>query len=172
MTKKRQKRITFFIQIVLGTIFLSLGIFGFTYMADVKKDGESSVSWSSTSGKVIKRTLRHRSNSRSTSLGTPYYIIEYTYAVNKVQYTGERIRFDKDAVSSAAAGNRQVGDAVDVYYAPEDPQKSALVKGYHGGRDDNIWFWFSIGFTVMGGVSIALGVKGMLFGAVDSESKE
>ena len=157
-------------QIGMGVMFLACALLVHTRMANAKKYGESSVSWPSTDGQVIERELRHSASSGgSMNSGTPYHIIKYTYLVDGTQHTGKRIRFDKDAVSSAAAGNRQKGDVLNVYYDPQHPKSSILVTGYHGGQDDRTMLWFYIGFAAMGVMGCAGGIKGIVFGSFESD---
>jgi hypothetical protein len=115
---------------VIG-LFLGLVIFRSTYR-DIRlwQAARSSQHWAVTTGDVL--TSKTEVNRR---LRKP--IIEYTYLVNGVRFTGNRVMFDTDGLytwheAETVIDHYAPSKPVSVYYDPDNPQESALERRHRG----------------------------------------
>ena len=109
------------------------------------QDGFASRSWPSTQGTVMEARLEQvRSTGGTTSEKTIAHFF-YEYSVNGEQYSSSRLNFfsiSGDPVT--AAKNHEPGQAVIVYYDPDNPDKSVLEPGLPG-----IFVWLAFGFGLL-----------------------
>lgn len=129
----------------VGGIATLIGLAGVTMTAwNIKQDRESE-SWPQVTGDItISRIGSSTSRSspgganKSSTSDTDYSVeIRYNYEVEGQAYKGYRLRFgsnDHDRRSDAQKEQRQFpeGKKVSVYYHPEKPGRSVLVRGTQG----------------------------------------
>ena len=161
------KKSSIIIPLVMGTLFLALGVGLFFYFDQCKELGKASTNWDSTSGVVTERFTRTakrntHGDSFSRNNQTTYYNIQYVYYVNGKKHTGDRIRIGSN--NDCSSGDRQVGNKVTVHYDQKSPNNSVLIKGY-AGENEQVWFWFRIAFLSMGIIGISRGLMVMLLGS-------
>jgi hypothetical protein len=117
--------------LVLGLIFLAIGVQSMVYGAHIIQDARASLSWPTVRGQVTESTV-----STDDSDGFIEYraSVTYEYAANGRQYVGGRISFldesfpDPEPARDEAA-QYPVGASVNVYYNPEDPSSAVLEPG-------------------------------------------
>ncbi len=129
----------------VGGIATLIGLAGVTMTAwNIKQDRESE-SWPQVTGEItISRIGSSTTRSspgganKSSASDTDYSVeIRYNYEVEGQAYKGHRLRFgsnDHDRRSDAQKEQRQFpkGEKVSVYYHPEKPGRSVLVRGTQG----------------------------------------
>jgi hypothetical protein len=164
--KKPNKRVAAAISIIMGLVLGAAGLGFLSFQHRVKTDGIASPNWPSTAGVVTERQLR---NSGADSKSASYYAISYEYYVDATPYTGERVHFGGG--NDWAGGKGEVGDSVVVYYDPNIPAKCVLVTGYQGEKTERIWFWFSVGFMLMGGLGLTRGLLSLLIPSRETVKK-
>lgn len=84
--------------------------------------GIASTSWPSVAGTITRSELYTSFEDQSTS---PY--VTYVFTVSDRQYTGGRVSF---GFSSRVLERYHVGQTVQVYYSPENPERSVLEPGF------------------------------------------
>jgi hypothetical protein len=146
---KPSKKVGIVISITMGLAFLLIGFWLLSNQENVKADGIASRNWPSTKGVVSEIFFRER------DLPT----INYTYSVKGVEYTGDRITFGSNNDWSSSG---DVGDNVAVYYDEDDPKTCILMTGFLGKSHETMWYWFDIGFVVMGCLGLARGLLSLL----------
>jgi hypothetical protein len=117
--------------LVLGLVFLAIGVQSMVYGAHIIQDARASLSWPTVRGQVAESTV-----STDDSDGFIEYraSVAYEYVVNGRQYVGGRISFldesfpDPEPARDKAA-QYPVGASVDVYYSLEDPSNAVLEPG-------------------------------------------
>ena len=117
----------------IGFVFLAVGSYQFL-------QGAKSQDWPATSGIIARSEVkstssRTRTSNRHSKNKTRYSVsVVYTYQVdgqdyenNRLSYGGKKYKARPQAVEAMKPYKR--GAKVDVFYAPEDPASSVLVKG-------------------------------------------
>jgi hypothetical protein len=84
--------------------------------------GQFSKDWPTTSGKVV--VSEH---------GSEAVRVRYTYQVDNIEYTADRVKFDHTCGDSGAPDRYPVGAEVRVYYRSSDPSTAVLEPGYGEG---------------------------------------
>jgi hypothetical protein len=152
-----------------GSLFVVLmfvgigGVFAGIAAFQLKEYFESS-EWPVTEGNITALSIAQDYDSDS---GTTYRAnIEYVYRVNEVDYYGSRYQFGGDIWSSdygraeAIVDAYEIGQDVLVYYNPEDPNASVLLREV----DWLLWLFFAIGavlFVIGLGVAFASVINGL-----------
>lgn len=121
------------VSIFLIVFIVLLGIFVFTKReADLK---ESSADWSSVEGMVSSREVKREWDKNSGSPVTRYHFnINYNYKVKDQTYVGTRYQFHGDpifksqTVAEKLVSDYPVGKSIKVYYNPNNPQQSVLIR--------------------------------------------
>lgn len=136
-------------KIILGILFLAVGLTGYTYVLNLEERGSASLSWSATSGKVIE--TRHRGGTRNQQ--SFHRNVKYTYNVSGKVYVGTRVRYG--SVDDWAASTEQdvVGKSVNVYYDEQHPDIGVLEPGFQG--EVGLLKWFSVTFVLLGVLACA-----------------
>ncbi len=129
----------------VGGIATLIGLTGVTVMVWNIKQNRESESWPQVAGTITtsrigsSTTRSSPSGSNKTSRSDTDYSVEirYTYEVEGQAYKGHRLRFGSnshDRRSDAQKEQRQFpeGKKVPVYYYPEKPGRSVLVRGTKG----------------------------------------
>jgi hypothetical protein len=122
--------------ILLGGIFLALGI-GISFWGwNILQNAKASASWPTTQGNVTSSDVSYSSNAEGGESYSPEVI--YRYTANNQQYENHTIKFGENSYSSSRkaeniASGYPVGKEVTVYYDPEDPARSVLEPGVSGG---------------------------------------
>jgi hypothetical protein len=115
---------------VVGTFFAVL-ILRYIYKnVRLLQMARRSQNWPAVEGEVVNKRLEEYAKHRIP-------IIEYTYLVGGVRYTGDRLRFDTDSLyiwteAEAILDRYEVGRSVTVYYDADDPQESTLERKPRG----------------------------------------
>ena len=123
---------------IFGCIFMAAGLLTATGTMSVYFLGEASRTWPQTNAVILSAEVSKYEN-RSTG-GTANRSISYapdvvyTYAVKNNNYTNNRISFSPIGGSDRSRIARYVsrftiGKSYPVYYNPEKPQNSTLIRG-------------------------------------------
>lgn len=128
-------------------MLLAASWFIFSIYGDVK--AVQTLFWPSAEGTVISGEVVVVHSSKGASKSKP--VISYYFSVDTVEYTSNRYSstvargssfWAKEVVESHPAGSR-----ITVYYDPENPVKSVLVRGF---QKDDVWMTFlSLGILVL-----------------------
>ncbi|MCB1138381.1 MAG: DUF3592 domain-containing protein [Leptospiraceae bacterium] len=129
-----------------GGAILLLGSAFFLYRSVFTiNDGLASKNWPSTEGTIIEARLEQVRNTGGTTSEKTIAHFFYEYSVNGEQYSSSRLNFfsiSGDPVT--AAKSHEPGQAVVVYFDPENPDKSVLEPGLPG-----IFVWLAFGFGLL-----------------------
>ena len=112
-----------------------------------------STDWPSVKGKVVEsgiRTEKGPSSSKTGSRDSYHANVIYEYDVIGKVYTGRKVGFGEygreDEVHATKISEKYPeGEAVDVYYDPDQPSDSVLEPGSHGLP----WFYIALGFPFL-----------------------
>jgi len=114
--------------------FLMIIIAPFVAYVSIERflDGQSSMSWPTTQGKVISSAVEEDQHSRIKKSFKPR--IEYQYALEKKEYVGSEISHHDvgygDRVNADnIVAKYPVGFQLDVYYDPDDYSRAVLEPG-------------------------------------------
>ena len=117
-----------------GFFFLSGAILLF-FSLRARKKSSASMSWPSTTGRIITSTVRQNSSTDEDGHVSFTYspVVEYEYTVNNQVYKGKTINYGITAMQDRNAAQKEVdrftpGAQVPVYYNPEKPQEAVLEK--------------------------------------------
>lgn len=124
--------------LLLAAITVAGNVLYQRYDDRMRKLAASSVDWPAVPGLITHSELEARRNKVGTGKKTRYTInIVYEFVVNDKVFHNDVVRFDQGSLST----NRKqllvsaypVGKRVEVFYNPDDPDQSVLVRGSHGG---------------------------------------
>ena len=126
-----------------GFVVVGGGVLVFAVVS--RYEAEESEGWPSTTGRVVEAYLdeyQHKPHYRRSE--TRYHpVVRYTYVVDGVSYTGDRI-----TVNDPGSSLRYTeGDEVTVYYNPDRPERAVLEVGMSNGS--TVAFVFA-GLLVLG----------------------
>lgn len=113
--------------IIVGISLLILSIYYYYKSRDSKK-------WSKTKGQISKTNLDKFPDSDSVSYRVE---IEYSYNVANKVYNSKRKFYGDHLLSSfywstkKLVGKYRIGDTIDVYYNPQNPNDAVLEQGVH-----------------------------------------
>lgn len=105
-----------------------------SHASDMQTLSEASLDWPVVPGLVTRSTLEHR-HQRSPGPDTRDSRVEvsYEYVVDGTVYRNDRVRFDQQMLSDgrkeALVNAHPAGKPVEVFYDPDDPDQSVLVRG-------------------------------------------
>lgn len=129
-----------------GGAILLLGSAFFLYKSVFTiNDGFASKNWPNTEGTVIESRLEQVRTTGGTTSEKIIGHFFYEYSVDGDQYSSSRLNFfsiSGDPVT--AAKNHEPGQAVTVYYDPDNPDKSVLEPGLPG-----VFVWLAFGFGLL-----------------------
>lgn len=132
-------------KLLLMLPFLASSIFFFIYPIKMRYRVRRSMSWPSVEGRIVDSSVRMNSPYRWPHSYLP--IVEYTYTAKGGEYSSRRMfagyRSDgmtKKKAQAILAGFRE-DPTVTVYYDPDKPSFSCLIRETHGTA---IFFMFSI----------------------------
>jgi len=132
----------FFFGIFWPGIFVIVGAACFWLSLHAILTASASKNWPSVQGVVTHSDVQSRWS--SSPVGTPQHRsgptrlyladVQYTYAVDGVEYTGDRVEFGDYSSSNALRASKiaktyRVGSDVTVYYDPSRPSRAVLVPG-------------------------------------------
>lgn len=119
-----------------GSLIVLFGIAGavmiFKYFQE-QKEADESQGWSSTIGKITKSSIQREASYESSN--TLYFPeVEYLYEFLGTEYTGNRITFGGSTGNSNRKKSEEtlakypVGKSIPIYYDPNNPQDSVLIR--------------------------------------------
>ena len=111
-------------------IFFIVVIAPFSYSAYYFYKAIASSNWPSAPGRIINCKYSHSNEVKSPDT----LAVKYSYTVGKQYYNGSTINFDdgmNDTARSILACKFPSGANVKVYYNPESPSDSVLIKGFN-----------------------------------------
>jgi hypothetical protein len=157
---------------IFGIIFLVAGgaiayFLGWPMIVEAK----ASKAWPSTPGTItVSQVESHRGSDNKTMYS---HRVEYTFAVDGVQHTGNRVWVNDGWSSSSSSSAKRtvsqypVGGETTVYYDPAAPEVCALQPG-------TTWFtylplafgglFFLVGTLIVGGAVVKLLAAGLMIG--------
>ncbi len=146
--------------IIVSEIFLVVGVLlgGFLLWQLIK--GMKAKNWPTAQGKVVSSRVttnisRDSDGDRSTTYGAE---INYRYEVDGYEYSGDRRSFADYSSSNRRRAEKIIarfapGAEVDVYYRPDDPEKSVLEPGIN---------LVSVLFLLLPAIFLVVGLSGLL----------
>ena len=150
MTESAKMKLTFAIPVIFFIVTLA----PFSYSAYYFYKAVTSSTWPSTQGRIIECNYR-----QSNELKSPNTLaIKYSYTVGNQHYNGSTINFDdgmNDTARSILACKFPVGAIVKVYYNPQKPSDSVLIKGFRWQGHALLYITsFFMLFTIIMGIKI------------------
>ena len=168
MTTKNKSILKRFIILILKIslflfvmFFLIMGIYSIYYGIDLSRVAEKSLSWPETGGVITDSYIHVYEQSDDDGTKTWHEtVIRYSYSVNKKTYSGNSITLSSRGPHTTDRVKLETfitdypkGLSVNVYYDPENPQSSILVKEKVGGIN---------GFTALGYFLIIIWICGVI----------
>jgi hypothetical protein len=137
------------ILLLLGGVFTTIGIVaGLVFGKPILDNAKASEQWPQTQGEVLESEL-HESRGDD---GTTYAAhVIYRYSLNGGEFESDRIWFGGDYSTSNRSEMFEivkmysVGQAVVVYYSPDDPTEAVLMPGAY----TSSYLLFAIGVVFM-----------------------
>lgn len=116
---------------LIGLVFFLAGVWILGSFAFNLYSSLTAKSWPRTEGTVLSRGVR-KIDKKGSASDRYAPVIRYEYEVEGRRYTNDRYQFGKEErLSESTAGkivsNYNKGETVEVFYHPEDPQKSTLL---------------------------------------------
>ena len=150
---------------VFAGVFLVAGVIILLWGITSSRSAFTSQKWPAETGTITASSIE---TSRSNKGNTMYSAdIRYTYQVNGQGYTGSKVSFGDVSTSDSADARKivsryQSGQAVTVYYNPQDPQQAVLETGFSPG----LFLPLGIGtvFSLVGGLLLIAVVSAYLRG--------
>jgi hypothetical protein len=107
------------------------------YDTNLHELSRASSDWPAVRGLVTVSNLEFRRNNAGAANGTEFDVdVTYEYAVDERVYRNDVVRFDQDELTNdrkeLLVSAYPVGRRVDVFYDPDDPDRSVLVRGSYG----------------------------------------
>ena len=104
------------------------------YATHVDALSDASLDWPAASGLVTHSELEYRRNEIGTGEKTNYdAMVRYEYVIDDQLYSNDVVRFDQGMLSNdrkrLLVSEHPIGKRVAVYYNPDDPGQSVLVRG-------------------------------------------
>jgi hypothetical protein len=138
----------------LGLAFFGIGTWFTIAMLDEIVEGSSSSAWPETPGEIQNSYVTSEtSTGRRGRSHTLYSVaVQYEYAVDGKNYTGDRFRYSPEKSTNrdeiqAIVAYLAAGTPVRIRYKPDDPSTSVLIPGI--GADRYVFF----GVLVIGGIA-------------------
>ncbi len=147
------------IMVVFGLIFAAAGLFVLWQGVKEHRTCRESRNWPRVEGRITESTIqvtrRHRSTSYSPQVAYTYSAMGQVYFGTAVTIGATRV-FSSYAKSQAQLEKYPLGQAVSVYYDPQQPAQATLEPGVTGGA----WGTLLIGVITgaMGAVVFILGL--------------
>jgi hypothetical protein len=122
--------------LILGPVFVLIGVGIFVFLGGTFREAYASRSWPTVQGQVTHSEMtQHRDSDGDMMYGTD---ITYAYAVNGQQYSGYRVTLMDGSTSARGAvqdalNRYPAGGTVTVYYDPDDPASAILEPGFTSG---------------------------------------
>lgn len=119
---------------LLGAVSAAGYYFYQHYDRNMSAVANASMTWPQVSGLVTHSDLEYRRRESASAKQTDYRVaVSYEYVVDDQVYRNDVVRFDQQMLSNARketlVSSYPVGKRVDVFYNPEDPGQSVLVRG-------------------------------------------
>ncbi len=130
-----------------GAIIAGFGVLGVVASLEHVPAALASPLWPTVTGEIIEVDARRQS--RTTNFG-----VRYRYTIDGRAYEGDRIWYSRVGRQSASTLNERYdeGDAVEVYYDPDDPARAILQPGattWSIVRDS-----FAVGLVLVAGLAV------------------
>ena len=137
--------------LISGVLSIGIGVAALHALKSTRQQRAKMLDWPSVEGQITDRALERRSGGAKAARWVYTPAFRYTYAVDRVEYSGDTRNLAwKSGWSKRTAERKlyEVPDAVPVLYDPADPATSALEPP---GRGD-AWFWaaFGLGLIALG----------------------
>ncbi len=156
---------TYLIPLLLGGIFVVLGIALLIFGSRERKKAKAAAAWPTVNGTIAssrldQSTRTERREGRSYTHTSYKPVVEYSYAIGGQTYQGNRIfpgaTMSYDQGTAQNIVNRyQPGSTATVHYDPANPAMAVLEIKAKGG---NLFFIMGIVFASLGLVGCCIGV--------------
>ncbi len=134
-------------------IFSALGIFLFSQANENMARAAASESWQPTDGKILDSGFTVRGIQRRKQAAT--ITVRYEYKIGDSAYSGSTFSFEKQDSYSPNVAEAKLkpyppGATCTVYYDPESPSESVLIKGVQS--SNTFYFWMGLASILCGTV--------------------
>jgi len=154
----KPKSLSIVILLLIGGIFTTIGIVaGLVFGKPILDQAKASEEWPQTQGEILESELVESHDDDSTTYGAQ---VIYRYSLDGGEFESDRIWFGGDYSTSnrsemfEVVKKYPVGQAVTVYYSPDDPTEAVLMPGAY----TSSYVLFAIGMVFLGiGGSLLLG---------------
>jgi hypothetical protein len=150
----------------VGLVLLGLGVLSLYRNGEKFCNGWASGNWPKTRGKVMRSWLEEYISNKGAHTFEVRAV--YTYTVAGIRYENDTVEFTSQLVGGGREyGEKQqakyapAGKACDVYYDPNQPQRSCLLPGLSGVYM-TIVPCLTVFFFLLGGVTTWTAVRGFL----------
>ncbi|EMI19595.1 putative membrane protein [Rhodopirellula maiorica SM1] len=137
-------------------IFTALGVYLLGEANENMALAAASEDWQATEGKILDSGFDVRGIQRRKQAAT--IRVRYEYTVGGANYTGNKLSFEKQDSFSPAVAEAKLkpyppGAQCTVYYDPEKPTDSVLIKGTQG--SNQLYFWLGLA-SILCGIVMAI----------------
>ena len=141
---------------VMFGVFAALGTYLSTQASANMAKAAASADWKAADGQIIQSGFEVRGIRRSRQAAT--VSVQYRYRVGDSPYIGNLLSFEKQDSFRPATAEEILkpypsGAKCKVYYDPDDPSKSVLIKGIRSGNTINLVVGL---LMILGGVVMAI----------------
>lgn len=150
--------VSILVLLLIGSVFTIIGIVaGLVFGKPMLDEAKASEHWPQTQGEIIESELETSRGDNGTMYGAH---VVYRYSLDGGEFESDRIWFGGDYSTSnrsemfEVVKQYPVGQAVTVYYSPDQPSESVLMPGAY----TSSYILFAIGMVFLGiGGSLLLG---------------
>ncbi len=137
-------------------IFGTLGVYLLTQASDNMALAAASEDWQPTEGKILESGFTVRGVQKRKQAATTR--VRYQYKVGGATYTGATLSFEKQDSFSPAVAEAKLqpyppGADCTVYYDPQSPSNSVLIKGVQS--SNQLYFWLGLA-SILCGIVMAI----------------
>ncbi|GAA5510861.1 hypothetical protein Rcae01_06371 [Novipirellula caenicola] len=137
-------------------IFVTLGVYLLSQASDNMALAAASEDWQPTEGKILESGFTVRGIQKRKQAATTH--VRYEYKVDNATYTGTTLSFEKQDSFSPAVAEAKLqpyppGADCTVYYDPQSPSNSVLIKGVQS--SNQLYFWLGLA-SILCGVVMAI----------------
>jgi hypothetical protein len=153
--------------IIVGLIFLGLGLGILIYGAKDVLNAQQSVGWTQVKGEILESRLSEKRPGRKGKLRSRNAVISYRYTVADKAYTSDRPIFGTTTGLTAMVGLTRSeqdlirkypkGKSVEVFHHPDKPELAVLEVGVS--KESLVPLFFGVLFSFSGVIAIRRSVK-------------